>query len=267
MVNATEIENKLWTSVCPAAVYGDASGTADVPYWEGVTTGTLSAHQLGWTVCGVFAAVNTIFAFSLILQHLRNYNKPSFQRYYVRIILMIPVYSIVSFLGYRYDNYSTYFELALDFYEAFVIASFFILILNMLGEQEGREKDVLSRGKRHTALFPMCCLHFYTTSWWFLETVKWCVLQYVVIEPLLAVVSVVLEATGHLCPDSWSLKFGHIYLAFVEFVSITLATYILIQFYIVIRHDIKEYKPLWKFVAIKLVVSRDVRTVATTMRD
>lgn len=253
MVNVTAITDKVWTDVCPASVYGASTGD-DVPYWEGVTSGTLSSHQIGWTICGVFAAVNTVLALLMIVQHLRNYNKPHFQRYYVRIIFMIPVYSLVSFLGYRYYEYSTYFELALSFYEAFVIASFFILILNMLGDQDGREKDVLSRGKRHAAVFPLCCVHFYTDSWWFLEVVKWSILQYVVVEPLEAITGVALEATGRLCPESYSFEFGHVWLTLVEFVSVTLATYVLIQFYIIIRHDIAAFRPLLKFVAIKLVI-------------
>ena len=45
---------------------------------------------------GAFALADTIFAFILIFLHLRNYHRPEFQRYYVRIILMIPVYAIVS---------------------------------------------------------------------------------------------------------------------------------------------------------------------------
>ncbi|CCG83548.1 Predicted protein [Taphrina deformans PYCC 5710] len=253
MVNTTTITNKIWTDICPADVYGASTGN-DVPFWEGVTTNNLSAHQIGWTICGAFAAVNSVFAFWLITQHLRHYNKPQFQRYYVRIILMIPVYSLVSFLGYRYYEYSTYFELGLSFYEAFVIASFFILILNMLSDQEGREKDVLSRGKRHAAMIPLCCIHFHTDSWWFLEVVKWSILQYVVVEPLEAIAGVVLEATGHLCPESFSFQFGHVWLTIIEFSSVTIATYVLIQFYIIIRHDIAAFKPLWKFVAIKLVI-------------
>lgn len=254
MVNATTIENKIWTDVCPAAVYGADNGQADVPFWDGVTHGTLSYHQTGWAICGAFAAANTIFAFFMILQHLRNYNKPSFQRYYVRIILMIVVYSQVSFLGYRYYEYSEYFELGLALYEAFVIASFFILILNMVSDQ-GQGLDVLSRGKRYSAVFPFCCIHFYTDSWWFLETVKWCVLQYVIIQPILAILGAVLEATGHLCTESYSFKFANVWLKIIEFWSVSLATFILIQFYIVIRHDISSFKPLWKFIAIKLVVS------------
>lgn len=79
-ISLASIEDKVWTNVCPTAVYGNATGSSDVSYWEGVTHGDLSAHQIGWTICGAFAAVNTLFAFFLILQHLRNYNKPEFQR-------------------------------------------------------------------------------------------------------------------------------------------------------------------------------------------
>lgn len=169
---------------------------------------------------------------------------------------MIPVYSIVSFLGYRYYEYSEYFELALSFYEAFVIASFFILILNMLGDGDAdRTQNILSRGKRYTALLPLCCFHFYTDSWWFLETLKFSILQYAVIEPISAIVAVVLQATGHLCTLSYSFKFGHIYLAIIDFISVTLATYMLIQFYVVVRHDIHQFKPLWKFIGKVLLVS------------
>jgi hypothetical protein len=56
----------------------------------------LQAHRIGWTISGAFALVDTIFALVLIWLHLRNYNRPEFQRYYVRIIFMIPVYSVVS---------------------------------------------------------------------------------------------------------------------------------------------------------------------------
>lgn len=43
-----------------------------------------------------------------IIQHLRNYTEPMFQRYIVRIIFMVPVYGICSFASLMAENASIY---------------------------------------------------------------------------------------------------------------------------------------------------------------
>lgn len=49
---------------------------------------------------------------------------------------MIPIYSIASLLSYIFYNHALYFQLARDCYEAFVISSFFNLLLAYLSAAE-----------------------------------------------------------------------------------------------------------------------------------
>ena len=45
-------------------------------------------------VCAVLASALAVFQ---IFKHLQYYTEPQFQRYIIRIIFMVPVYSLVSF--------------------------------------------------------------------------------------------------------------------------------------------------------------------------
>ncbi|OLL24947.1 Transmembrane protein 184 [Neolecta irregularis DAH-3] len=233
-----------FNSTCPAENTLDTDQSlfwSDGPNWD--------AHRIGWALSGIFAAADSLFACALIYKHLAHYRRPEYQRYYIRIILMIPIYAIVSWLGYRFYRYSTYFRIILSFYEAIVISSFFILLLNFLGAQHS--SIVHSKPKQHL-VFPLCCWRFNPKNW--VDPSIATLIKFVIIAPILAIVQVILLLTNTLCPTSLSLSFGYSYVTIVNTLSISLATYALIQFYIVIRKDIDEFKPLWKFIAIKAVV-------------
>lgn len=59
----------------------------------------------------------------------------------IRIILMIPVYSTVSFLSYFFYKNSIYFEVLRDCYEAFAIAAFFTLLCHYIAPNLHDQKD------------------------------------------------------------------------------------------------------------------------------
>jgi Organic solute transporter Ostalpha len=52
------------------------------------------------------------------------------------------------------------------------------------------------------------------------------------------ITAIVLETQKILCPESMSLAFGNSWLQIIKAVSVTLATFYLIEFYILIRKDI-----------------------------
>ncbi|KAG0377830.1 hypothetical protein BGX24_005351 [Mortierella sp. AD032] len=91
-------------------------------------------HLIGWAVCAVLATLSTAISFLLMYRHAKNYTKPSEQRHIMRIVAMIPVYAICSGLSYRFYKNALYFETVRDCYEAFVIYSFFVLLLTYLGD-------------------------------------------------------------------------------------------------------------------------------------
>ncbi|KAG0197864.1 hypothetical protein BGX28_008640 [Mortierella sp. GBA30] len=83
---------------------------------------------------------------------------------------------------------------------------------------------------------------------------KWGILQYVPLNVIGTLLTVILQYFGGYCQSSWNPKFGHIWIMGVNFISVSMATYFLIMFYFTIREDLKEYSPFYKFLAVKLVV-------------
>ena len=64
-----------------------------------------------------------------IYRHLEHYNKPTLQKQIVRILGVVPVYALGSFLSVAYREQSLYFDTIRDMYEALVIYAFLILII------------------------------------------------------------------------------------------------------------------------------------------
>lgn len=59
-----------------------------------------------------------------IVQHLRHYTEPLFQRYIVRIVFMVPFYAVASFFGLLFPVAAPYLDTVRDCYE--VNKSFFV---------------------------------------------------------------------------------------------------------------------------------------------
>ena len=59
----------------------------------------------------------------------------------IRILLMIPTYSMVSFLSYVFFKKAIYFEVLRDCYEAFAIAAFFTLLCEYIAPNIHDQKD------------------------------------------------------------------------------------------------------------------------------
>ncbi|CAO3572618.1 unnamed protein product [Mortierella alpina] len=215
----------------------------------------LDLPRIGWIAAGVFTLISTIISLVLIYRHLQYYTKPNQQRYIVRMLLMVPIYAITSWFSFVYVREAVYYETIRVLYEAFVIASFLILMLQYLGESREDQKRALKRHKKTERwLFPMCCLKYNPSRPHFLQYMKWGILQYVPLNVVGTLLTVVLQAYGYYCESSWNPKFGHVWIMLVNFTSVSLATYFLIMFYLTIRADLKDYSPFYKFMAVKLVV-------------
>jgi Organic solute transporter Ostalpha len=71
-----------------------------------------------------------------IISHLSNYNQPNVQCYIVRILWMVPIYSIESWLCLRFHRYAIYIETLRDFYESYVLYSFVQFLIQVMGGEE-----------------------------------------------------------------------------------------------------------------------------------
>ncbi|KAJ5287235.1 hypothetical protein N7478_002921 [Penicillium angulare] len=249
-----------WTT-CDASEENEK--ISEVALWDG----GLTFHNLSLIVGGVCAILACVVSIFLIMMHAMHYSKPIEQRHIVRILWMVPVYSIVSWLSILFYNDSVYFEVIGDCYEAFAIASFFSLLCAYIAPDLHSQKDYFRGIQPKTWLFPLN--YFQKWVWcgskrgvwrnprsgltWF--NVIWAgVFQYCIIRVVMTITAVATQATGRYCEESLSPAFAHIWIMVIESVSVTIAMYCLIQFYIQIKDDIKQHNPFMKILSIKLVI-------------
>ncbi len=83
---------------------------------------------------GAFVLITVAMSTKLIYNHLTNWYMPDIQKFVVRIIWMVPIYSIQSWLSLRFHNARIYIDTLRDLYEAYVIQSFLYYLMELLGE-------------------------------------------------------------------------------------------------------------------------------------
>lgn len=87
------------------------------------------------------------------------------------------------------------------------------------------------------------------------EQVIWVgIFQYCLIRVLFTIISVVSEALDRYCEASLSPAFAHIWVLAFECISVTIAMFMVVQFYIQLKDDLAEHKPFLKVLSIKLVI-------------
>ncbi|RVX71172.1 hypothetical protein B0A52_03538 [Exophiala mesophila] len=231
------------------------------PIWHDYTL-----HHLGLWLSAAFALVAILVSFFLIFMHATHYLRPWEQRHIIRILFMVPVYAAVSFLSFYYYNHSVYFEVIRDCYEAFAIASFFSLLCAYIAADLHQQKAYFRTITPKKWIWPMRyfqkCTGGEQNGWlrtprsgltWF--NVIWVsIFQYCFIRVFCTIVAVVTQAFDRYCLSSLNPAFSHVWLMVIEAVAVTIAMYCLIQFYIQLRQDIEQHRPLLKVLAIKLVI-------------
>lgn len=153
--------------VCYLTASADDRAVSEKPLWK-----SLTFHHFGLILSATFGAIAVVIAFFLILRHATHYLKPYEQKQYVqpslltapieayehsiiRILVMIPIYAVVSFLSYLYYKKAIYFELLRDCYEAFAIASFFTLMCHYIAPNLHDQKEYFRNVQPKNWVWPM----------------------------------------------------------------------------------------------------------------
>ncbi|KAK1360414.1 Transmembrane protein 184a [Heracleum sosnowskyi] len=156
-----------------------------------------------------------------IYLHLLNYTEPNYQRYTVRIIFMVPVYALTSFLSLaETENVAIYSNSIRDIYEAWVIYNFLSLCLDWVG---GPGAAVLGLSGR--VLKP---------SWW-----------------LMTCCFVPIPLDGRFIRSAGE---SYLYLTIIYTFSYSTALCALYLFYAACRDLLQPFNPVPKFIIIKSVV-------------
>lgn len=240
-------------STCPSS---NTEAVDQGAFWDSGNS-NWDAHRIGWAVAGGCAVLTLIISSISVYQHCRNYNKPREQRQILRILYMPPIYAVISFFSYRYFRSYTYYSLVESAYEAITLSAFLLLLVEYVANTAtGRDAlKAMERKDKRPLPMPFCCWRYRPTKAYFMYTVKWSVLQYVIIRPACSIAGIICEAFNVLCESAgWSINFANVYLEVIDFISISVALYGLILFYGLTKEELAGRRPLSKFLAIKLIV-------------
>ncbi|CAK5277873.1 unnamed protein product [Mycena citricolor] len=192
-------------------------------FWNPKTGLNWDKHRIGWAIAGGCSLLTVIISFISVLQH---------------------------------SSY-TYYSLIYVAYEAVTISAFLLLIIEYVANTavNHNAESAMARKDKRPLPMPFCCWRYRPTKAYFMYTVKWSVMQYVIVRPLVSVAGIICQAFGVLCESqSYNLRFASVYLSAVDFISISIALYGLLLFYGLTEDELVGKRPLAKFLCIKLIV-------------
>lgn len=214
-----------------------------------------------------------------IVMHLANYNQPNVQCYIVRILWMIPIYSMESWLCLRFHRFAIYIETLRDCYESYVLYSFLQFLIQVLGGEE--ELVLMLKDKSPTRGAHMWGLQWCVRPWlmgqpvsrtvypnqpgqstvkrvsWtspFFVKCKFGVLQYVLLKVVSSIFVMVLELNGLYKEGDFTPRGGYLYICIFTNLSQCWALYCLIFFYFATKNELGPIRPVGKFLSVKAIV-------------
>jgi hypothetical protein len=104
-----------------------------------VTYSALSKRKLdiaAFDSAGVMVLGTVILSIRLVYLHFTHWYMPNVQKYVVRILFMVPLYAVQSWLSLRFRDARIYIDTVRDLYEAYVISSFLYYLIELLGGQD-----------------------------------------------------------------------------------------------------------------------------------
>mmetsp|Transcript_72966 Transcript_72966/g.116377 ORF Transcript_72966/g.116377 Transcript_72966/m.116377 type:complete len:528 (+) Transcript_72966:3-1586(+) len=199
-------------------------------------------------VAGIGSTIGLFIAGYNIVKHITYYTLPEQQLHIVRVLFIVPLYALVSFLSMLFTELALYFESVRDIYEAFVIYCFLILILGYVGGEANCVALIsLKPDLKHP--FPLCCLPRMSLNVRFLRFCKQSVIQFIMVKPIMAVLNIIMLATNNVNSVGYRIFSSAVYN-----ICYTLALYGLLLFYLACKEDIRAYSPVRKFFAVKIVI-------------
>jgi len=213
----------------------------------------MSTEQIIIGLASLSTGLAIFLSVKLIMDHIRLWSPSTAheQRLIIYIILMVPLFAIDSLVGLLEFDAAEWVEMLLDAikecYEAWVIRSFLLLMYSYLEISSTTvPKSLEGRHIHHTFPFNyfMKDMHLDKKA---INTLKLWTDQFIWIRPVLSVISLLAQVTGH---------YDQIYMivSIILNISVTMAVYSLILFYHAFAQELAPHRPLAKFLNIKGVV-------------
>ncbi|VDK34600.1 unnamed protein product [Taenia asiatica] len=203
---------------------------------------------------GVFVLGAIPISIWTILEHLISYTKPYLQLHIIRILWMVPIYAVNAWFALRFPKYAIYFDTLRECYEAYAIYNFLAFLLNYLRRKDANLNNHLATVPQVKHIIPFCCLKPWQMGRPFIEHCRHGVLQYTVIRPITTIIALICEVCKVYEETNFSPRYAYVYLTVINNISQIWALYCLVLFYQCTRAELKEMKPISKFICVKFVV-------------
>ena len=248
-------------------------------------TGYKAAHH----ATGFMAWTSAVITIALVAAHVKHYTHPQVQRHINRVVLIVPVFSLLSWGSLvSGDDTAVYIESVRDCYESWVVYNFMVRVRRRFGAWRSRVKDSPRLTWRvFVSLFCAqslclayvggpgaivnamqgkeieCGSYMRGTCWFnanlvvdgqFIRRCKQGTLQFVFIKPILSLLEIILHAKGTLGDGQMNFLKAYPYILFVYNCSYSVALYALWMFYLGAREPLAKHKPLLKFIIVKSVI-------------
>jgi len=151
-------------------------------------------------------------------------------------------------------HFYVYFDTVRDCYEAFVIYSFLSLCYEYLGGEGSIMSEIRGKPIRSSFWYCTCCLSGRNYTIGFLRFCKQATLQFCLVKPVMAFLTIILQSVGLYRDGDWSPNTGYLYITMIYNVSVSLALYGLFLFYFSTKDLLTPFDPVLKFFTIKSVI-------------
>ena len=141
-------------------------------------------HDVAWYIAGVFVILTVPLSAYEIGGHLLHFRNPALQRFAVRILWMVPIYSVESLCALLWRNSKVALETLRECYEAYVIFCLLQLMILSVAPDEATMRDIMDakdpHSLHHTKPFAWCIKDWRGMR--FISMVRKGTLQYVVVK-------------------------------------------------------------------------------------
>ncbi|KAI8157577.1 hypothetical protein K4K49_005274 [Colletotrichum sp. SAR 10_70] len=217
---------------------------------------------------GILTMTSCSMSFYQIFRHATNYTKPLEQKQIIRICLLVPIYTLSSFLSIVFCKHHVYLAGIYLLYEACALVAFYALCCAYLDTDHHRlatswDKDGLKKWfftRPFAACVPALKRSYYdhpaaNAGWRRFNRLWICIYQYPFMKLLVTIATYVTESMGVLCSEEGGTKYADFWLHTVVSVAILItAMHCLMQFYYQSQELLEPHRPVLKFLAIKIVV-------------
>lgn len=89
-----------------------------------------------------------------VAMHTEYYTRPRLQRHVIRILWMVPIYSMDAWFALRFKDARAYLDPVREIYEAYVIYNFYAYLMNFLEDELGMPDEHLAKKAQIQHIWP-----------------------------------------------------------------------------------------------------------------